>query len=148
MTRFPSSPRYVDCPRPSFHVAHIAIGPSQVAIGLGYLYVRKYSYFNQCLILYVIPLSSFVSDLLLSIPGFSLLLWPICHFGHRNLYTLVIYNLYIHRSALGHISVNLSLFRALHPLVIVAARVCHWQARHDIWVPLFPLLDFLVVILP
>ena len=36
------------------------------------------------------PLSPFASDLLFSIPTFPLLLWPICHFGHRTSYTLVI----------------------------------------------------------
>ena len=55
--------------------------------------------------------------------------------------------LYIHHSALDHISVNLSFFQAPHPFAIIAVRVCRQQARLYNWFPHFLLLDFLVLVL-
>ena len=119
VTRFPSSSHYADRPSPSFHAARLALGLSQVGIGLDHLFhVRKGFYFAFCTFSSI----SFASDLLPALFQDSLF-----HFGpfatvFRTPYLLHPCYLYIHRSALDHISVNLSLFRAPHSLSIVASK--------------------------
>ena len=108
------------------------LGPSQVGIGIDHFYVRKDFYFAFCTL-------SFVSfcfrppALYSGIPSLTL-----AHLPFRTLHLLHPCYLYIHPSALDRISVNLSLFRALHPLAIVAVRACRQQARLYIWFPFFP----------
>ena len=117
----------------------VAIGPMQVGIGPDHVYVRKDFYFAFCTF-YFISFCFRPAALYSEIPSYF---GP---FTISDTAPLTPLYLYIHPSALDPISVNLSLFRSLHPLTIVTARVCRRQAR--IWFPLFPLLDFLVFILP
>ena len=113
--------------------------PSQVGIGdLDHLYVGRNFYFDQSLILYV-----FLYFLLLQISR-SLLQDSIFYLAHLPFRTP---HLYIHHSAIDHISLNLSFFQAPHSFAIVAARVCRRQARLYNWFPYFLLLDFLLLIL-
>ena len=91
---------------------------SQPQCTVDHLYVRKDFCFAFCTFSFISfcfkPLALYSA-----ISSFTLAHLPFWtpHFLHPRY-------LYIYRSALDHISVNLSLFRALHPLAIVAARLC------------------------
>ena len=91
---------------------------SQPQYTVGHLYVRKdfyFAFFTFSFISFCFrPLALYSA-----IPSFTL-----AHLSFRTPHFLHPRYLYIYRSALVHISVNLSLFRALHPLAIVAAWVC------------------------
>ena len=107
-----------------------------------HLYVRKDFYFAFCTFSFI-SLCFRPLALYSAIPSFTL-----AHLPFWTPHSLHPRYLYVYRSALDHISENLSLFRALYPLAIVSARVCRRQACLYIWTSLFPLSDFLVFISP